>query len=79
MAGITAEGLAMANGGKGRWIFIVAGVILLVSAAILWWRVIRDGSSTEGALTPVFFTLLGVFWLLYAWKAKQPSKTSGGD
>jgi uncharacterized membrane protein HdeD (DUF308 family) len=66
----------MANGGKGRWIIIVAGVICLVAGPTMW---IRDGFSTEGALTPVFFTLLGVFWLLYAWKTKGPSKTSGGD
>jgi hypothetical protein len=45
----------MANGGKGRWIIIAAGVICLVAGPIMWFR---DGFSTEEALTPFFFTLL---------------------
>jgi hypothetical protein len=68
----------MANAGKGRWILIGSGMIMLVAEAIMWWRVMRDGFSTEGALLPASFTLLGVFWLLYAWKTRVTSKI-GGD
>ena len=57
----------MLKSGKGRWIFIISGVILLIAAVIQWWDLLDEGG---GIFSPIVFTLMGVFWLLYGIKAK---------
>jgi len=59
----------MTKSAKGRLLFITTGVICLVSAAIMVWSRIVDGLTMRGLLVPGTFALLGLFWLLYGFKA----------
>jgi len=59
----------MAKSTKGRLLFITAGVACLASAAIVMWRRLENGSADGGVLMPMAFAFLGIFWLLYAFKA----------
>ena len=60
----------MVHGGKGRLLLLIAGVLCLISSAIMWWALARDGMTAGGAVRPAAFTLMGVFWLLLWHKTK---------
>jgi uncharacterized membrane protein HdeD (DUF308 family) len=59
----------MDKSARGRLLFIAAGVICLVSAAVIVWRRALEGLTAGDLLTPLAFALMGVFWLLYGLKA----------
>ncbi len=68
----------MTDGTKGRMVskmeaklIKVAAVVTLVAAAILWLGLFVKGPFTMGGvLQAAFFTVMGIFWLFLASRAK---------
>ena len=73
----------MTDGTKGRmgmkmqakWMKVSA-VVTLIAAAILWLALFGKGFTMGGVFLPAFFTVLGIFWLFVASRAKG-SEDSG--
>ena len=62
--------------GAKRMVIKVSAVVILVAAAILWLALFGKGFTMGGVFLPTFFTILGIFWLLVASRAKG-SEDSG--
>ena len=60
----------MVRSEKGRLLFLIVGVLCLISSAIMWWALARGGITAVGAIQPALFTLMGFFWLFVSHKAK---------
>jgi hypothetical protein len=60
----------MVRSEKGRLVLLIAGVVCLIGSGVLWWDVVRDGVTAEGAVRPAAFTLMGLFWVLFWHKTK---------
>ena len=62
--------------GRTRMMFKLSAVVTLVAAAILWLKLFEKGFTVAGVFLPAFFTVLGIFWLFVASRAKG-SEDSG--
>ncbi len=56
--------------GAKRMVIKVSAVVTLVAAAILWVALFGKGFTMGGVFLPALFTVLGIFWLFVAWRAK---------
>ncbi|MCH8253800.1 MAG: hypothetical protein IID06_00440 [Gemmatimonadetes bacterium] len=56
--------------GATRMMFKLSAVVTLVAAAILWLKLFGKGFTMGGVFLPAFFTVLGIFWLFVASRAK---------
>lgn len=59
---------------KRSRLLMACAVLLLASAAVLWWDLFRDGATLRGAAEPALVTLMGVFWLLVASRTRWSSR-----
>ncbi len=62
--------------GAKRMVIKVSAVVTLVAAAILWLALFGKGFTMGGVFLPAFFTVLGIFSLFVASRAKG-SEDSG--
>ncbi|HUP50808.1 MAG TPA: hypothetical protein VNA04_18695 [Thermoanaerobaculia bacterium] len=63
-----------------KWLNVTA-VLSLIAAAILWFALFEKGFTMGGVVLPAFITVLGIFWLLVASRAKSsedPRKANSG-
>ena len=57
--------------GAKRMVIKVSAVVTLVAAAILWLALFGKGFTMGGVFLPAFFTVLGIFWLFVASRARR--------
>lgn len=56
-----------------RYIVFICGLLILVSAVIMW---VSWFSSGENIFQAVSYTLLGIFFTLFGWKGLNDSRDS---
>ena len=62
-----------------RRAIILAGAVCLVSAAVLWLALVKDGFTLQGAFMPSLFTILGVFWVALGLRGEGPEESGDQD